>query len=57
MEQLTLQDHPQVLVIDENTDNGWEGGREKDEKNGMHALLQHYAGALSCQALFSFVFK
>ena len=32
MEQLTLQDHPQVLVIDENTDNGWEGGREKDKK-------------------------
>jgi len=32
------------------------GGREKD-KNGIHALLRHYAGALSCQALFTFVFK
>ena len=56
MEQLTLQDHPQVLAIDGNTDNEWEGVREKDE-NGMHALLWHYAGALSCQALFGFVFN
>ena len=39
MEQLTLQDHPQVLVIDENTDNGWEGGCEKDEKTCIVAAL------------------
>ena len=35
MEQLTLQDHQQVLAID---GNGWEGGREKDE-NGMHGII------------------
>ena len=39
MEQLTLQDHPQVLAIDGNADDGWEGGREKDE-NGIHGIMQ-----------------
>ena len=39
MEQFTLQDHPQVLAIDGNADNGWEGGHEKDE-NGMHGIIQ-----------------
>jgi len=39
--------HPQVLAIDGNTDDGWEGGREKDE-NGMHGIM--HAGALSYRA-------
>ena len=44
MKQLTLQDHPQVLAIDGNADNGWEGGHEKKWN------AWHYAGALSCHA-------
>ena len=39
MEQLTLQDHPQVLAIDGNADDGWEDDREKDE-NGMYGIMQ-----------------
>ena len=39
MEQLTLQDHPQVLTIDGNADDGWEDGCENDE-NGMHGIMQ-----------------
>ena len=51
MEQLILQDHPQVLAIDGNADNEWEGGREKDEKY----MVSYRSSKLSCSSVRPFV--